>query len=115
MSDLLDEPGSQWEHDPDCPEHGYGCCPSCKGYGLGGSASGPESSGRCWDCKGTGHQHDLSERCRWCSECEGRRLVADEFDDEEIIPDRRISGPPSFRAYHVTILECGHQIAEVSR
>lgn len=33
-----------------------GCCDSCKGMGGGGPASGPETNGLCWDCRGTGHQ-----------------------------------------------------------
>lgn len=31
-----------------------GCCSTCDG--TGGSMD-PETNGRCWDCRGTGHQH----------------------------------------------------------
>lgn len=35
-----------------------GCCFSCKGLGAGGPASGPETNGRCADCRGEGCSHD---------------------------------------------------------
>jgi hypothetical protein len=38
--------------------------------------------------------------------------VLEESEEEAIIPDRRISGPPAFRPYHVTRLSCGHEIAK---
>lgn len=38
-----------------------GCCDSCDGTG---SSLTPETSGQCWDCRGTGHPHDLEESCK---------------------------------------------------
>jgi hypothetical protein len=35
-----------------------GCCTSCDGLGVGGPASGPETNGRCADCRGLGCCHD---------------------------------------------------------
>jgi hypothetical protein len=32
-----------------------GCCTSCGGLGV--TSDAPETGGRCWDCKGTGHPH----------------------------------------------------------
>lgn len=37
-----------------------GCCGNCDGFGVDPSA--PETGGRCWDCRGTGHAH--TGRCR---------------------------------------------------
>ena len=47
----------------------------------------------------------------WCEKCGRRSRVVEESGEEQIIPDRRISGPPSFRTYHVIRLACGHEIA----
>lgn len=38
--------------------HTVGCCSACDGTGT---AYDPTTSGRCWDCRGTGHPHQL----RW--------------------------------------------------
>lgn len=37
------------------PRRLTGCCDSCGGTGTSDDAS---TSGKCWDCRGTGHPHD---------------------------------------------------------
>ncbi|HEY2101437.1 MAG TPA: hypothetical protein VGH72_33575 [Pseudonocardia sp.] len=32
-----------------------GCCTDCDGHG---NTSDPETNGKCWTCRGTGHPHD---------------------------------------------------------
>lgn len=36
--------------------HRDGCCSACKGTGC---SNDPETNGRCWDCRGTGHPHEM--------------------------------------------------------
>lgn len=36
--------------------HKKPCCAACKGTGYSGD---PETNGLCWDCRGTGHPHEL--------------------------------------------------------
>ncbi|WMI33702.1 hypothetical protein SEA_PATELGO_69 [Streptomyces phage Patelgo] len=37
-------------------ENEKGCCPTCDGTG---NSSDIETSGKCWDCYGTGHCHEI--------------------------------------------------------
>ena len=82
---------------------------------LTGGAHPPEECGDPTSCPGharlwwsyhTGKPYD------WCEECQDGMPIEEESVEEQIIPDRRISGPPLFRAYYVTRLACGHEIAE---
>lgn len=39
-------------------EYPDGCCHTCDGKGT---SNDPQTSGKCWDCYGTGHTHELEE------------------------------------------------------
>jgi hypothetical protein len=52
-----------------------GCCTSCRGTGVGGPASDPETNGRCADCLATGHDHPADTPC--ATGDQSVRIVAD--------------------------------------
>ena len=86
-----------------------GCCTPCEGWGLGGPASGPDTRGRCWECRGTGHPHDgpcaeAEPDPFACETCGAPGVVVEESDETGGFEERE-------RQYHVVRLACGHEIA----
>jgi hypothetical protein len=88
----------------------HGCCFSCKGLGVGGPASGPETNGRCADCRGEGCAHEgpcgeippTRVDHEVCGTCNDLSLVVETFDDQ-------IGFEEQARPVVVTVLHCGHE------
>lgn len=90
-----------------------GCCTPCEGWGLGGPASGPDTRGSCWECRGTGHSHggpcaEPEPHPFSCDECGAPESIVEAFDDQ-------VGFEEQARPARVTVLACGHEIVTPGR
>ena len=98
------------------PMSDVGCCSSCSGTGSGGPGAGPETNGRCWDCRGSGCAHDgpceetppARVDHEVCRECGDLCLVVEAFEDQTGFEEQA-------RPVVVTVLSCGHEIVTPGR